>query len=478
VLAALREARPGRAARSTAGRLGIAVGHGGSSVAELLQQADLAMYRAKALGKATLAVFDPSMLDEARTRVDRKVDLAQAVSRNQMVLHYQPLVALSSEKIVGVEALVRWAHPQHGLMPPDAFIPLAEETGLILPIGEWVLDEACRQVRTWQEQYPSDPPFSLSVNVSPCQFLDPSLVTTLAAATRKAGLDPRHVTLEITESVLMTDCNETLRTLHELKALGIKLAVDDFGAGYSSLTYLKRFEVDTLKIDRALVEGVGRTAEDSAVARAVVELAQSLGLESIAEGVERPEQAAELRALGCGYGQGFLFSKPCDPETLTALLASSRMVPSATVATRRKGSQSSVDARQTVLVVDDDPVIVDLLVDVLLAEGYNVRTATQGSQALHAIGESTPDAVILDVMMPEANGIRVLESVRSNPAMSGVPVLLLTGRTDVMTEWAGWHLGCDGYMMKPFDPLNLVIRLDYLLRAETEAAEAVATTAA
>jgi EAL domain-containing protein (putative c-di-GMP-specific phosphodiesterase class I) len=220
-----------------------------------------------------------------------------------------------------VEALVRWEHPERGLVSPAEFIPLAEETGLIVPIGQWVLEEACRQVREWQLAHPHQPPLGLSVNLSARQFQHPGLVAEIAQALSQSGLDARCLTLELTESVVMQDAEGTVAKLHALKELGIQLAIDDFGTGYSSLSYLKRFPVDTLKIDRSFVDGIGQDAQDTAIVQSVVALAKTLHLSVTGEGIETREQAARLRALGCDRGQGYLFARPLPAEDVAALLA-------------------------------------------------------------------------------------------------------------------------------------------------------------
>jgi EAL domain-containing protein (putative c-di-GMP-specific phosphodiesterase class I) len=223
-------------------------------------------------------------------------------------------------KFTEVEALLRWERPGHGLMAPLTFIPLAEETGLIVPIGRWVIQEACRQAQIWNTAFPSVPPLVMSVNLSARQFQDPGLVSDIAQAVRETGLDPRGLKLEITESVAMHDIEASVQKLDALKALGIQLAIDDFGTGYSSLGYLKRFPVDTLKIDRSFVERVGVDIQDAAIVQSVVALAKTLNLSVVGEGIESRAQAAQLLALGCDRGQGFLFARPQSAEAISALL--------------------------------------------------------------------------------------------------------------------------------------------------------------
>jgi len=288
---------------------------------EILRDADLAMYHAKAKGKARHEVFDGSMSAPALDRMDLEMDLRSAISRHEFRLHYQPILRLDTGKITEVEALIRWQHEKRGLLQPDEFIGLTEETGLIVPIGQWVLSEACKQARVWQVEYPTTPPLVMSVNLSAKQFQNPKLVEEITQALDESGLAPSCLKLEITESTVMQDAPVTLTKLNELKELGVRLAIDDFGTGYSSLGYLRRFPVDTLKIDRSFVKGLSADGGDSAIVRAVVTVAKSLNMDVTAEGVETEGQLAELRALGCDRWQGFLFARPVSPERVAPLLA-------------------------------------------------------------------------------------------------------------------------------------------------------------
>lgn len=286
----------------------------------LLRDADVAMYRAKSKGKALYEVFAPGMIARALERLDLETDLRRAVERGEFRLHYQPIVWLKTGRISGVEALVRWEHPVRGLVPPDQFIPLAEETGLILPIGRWVLREACRQLREWQNRYRLSPPLFMSVNLSVRQFQQPGLMEDVMTILAETGLPPESLQLEITESVMMQDDEHNMAILQALKAAGVQLAVDDFGTGYSSLSYVKRFPIDTLKIDREFVRGVEAVQENTAIVRAVIAFGQALALGVTGEGIETAEQAAQLIALGCTRGQGFFYSPPVSPAVIEAYL--------------------------------------------------------------------------------------------------------------------------------------------------------------
>ena len=301
--------------------IGIAVSDAGREHAEsLVRDADMAMYRAKSDGRGRYVMFDSSMHTDSLNRLELENDLRHALDRHELRIHYQPIVMLASGDISEVEALVRWQHPTRGLVSPGEFIPIAEDTGLIIPLGMWVLKEACLQVAAWHEQFPTKPRLTLSVNLSPRQFQQPSLVREVAAALRDSGLPPSCLKLEITESVIMRDVDATIRILWELKNLGLQLAVDDFGTGYSSLSYLKRLPLDVLKIDRSFVSGIGQSQKDTAIVHAIMELAKSLNLKVTGEGIETAEQATLLSEWGCDRGQGYLFSKPLDGQTTGELL--------------------------------------------------------------------------------------------------------------------------------------------------------------
>ena len=311
----------------------------------LLRQADLAMYRAKSRGKAHHEVFDPAMNASAFQRLEMGNDLRRALERNEFRVCYQPkmrlhtnlqqslrfsgrsaIVAASQTReqrptIVGMEALVRWDHPERGLLSPKEFIPLAEESGLIVPIGRMVLEEACNQARAWQERYAAEEPLVTCVNISAKQFQHPELAQDVARVLQQTGLEPGRLQFEITESVVMEDAHSTLDTLRRLEALGVQLAIDDFGTGYSSLSYLKRFPVSFLKIDRSFVEPLGEDPEDAVIVSGIISLAHTLGLQVVAEGVETTRQLAYLQGLGCDVAQGNYFSEPLPGEAASALLA-------------------------------------------------------------------------------------------------------------------------------------------------------------
>ncbi|MDA0268513.1 MAG: EAL domain-containing protein [Cyanobacteria bacterium] len=285
----------------------------------LLRDAHTAMYRAKSLGKARHEVFATGRLETEAQRLFLTGDLRRGLAEQEFVLYYQPIVALKTGQISGFESLIRWQHPQHGFIHPAQFIPLAEETGLIVPLGWWICEQACQQASQWKAQFPTVA-LGLSINLSSRQFEQPNLVEQLAAIIQKTGIDGLMVKLEITESMVMGDVEAAIDLMLRVRSLGCRLSLDDFGTGYSSLSYLRRFPIDTLKIDRSFVRNMGESSEDLEIVRTVVNLAHTLGMEVIAEGVETPDDADILRSLGCEFGQGYFWAKPLPAQAATEFL--------------------------------------------------------------------------------------------------------------------------------------------------------------
>jgi diguanylate cyclase (GGDEF)-like protein/PAS domain S-box-containing protein len=302
--------------------IGIALGTDGEHVSDILRDAETAMHSAKARGKARYEVFGRDMHGELMSRLKMETDLRHACERDELFCDYQPIVSLESRTLIGFEALVRWRHPEFGLVPPKEFIPVAEETGQILSIGQTVLESACRQARLWQETYPTAPPLFVSVNLSVKQFNQPDLVENIARLLQEFKLPPRCLKLEITESVFSDNIEAAVGLLTQLRNLGVQLSIDDFGTGYSSLSYLQRFPIDTLKIDRSFVTQMMENEENLAIVRTIVALAQNLGMDVVAEGVETEDQLMLLRKLECENGQGYLFSGPLGGRQLDQFIAS------------------------------------------------------------------------------------------------------------------------------------------------------------
>jgi diguanylate cyclase (GGDEF)-like protein len=289
---------------------------------QVLRDADIALYHAKGRSKMSHAVFNTAMYNQAVALLQLETDLRWAIEQEQLCVYYQPIVSLETGLLAGFEALVRWQHPERGLIAPAEFIPLAEEVGLILPIGQWVLQEACQQLCRWQNQFPEANDLTSNVNLSSKQLLQPNLVEQVAQVLQTTQLNPAHLKLEITESGIIQTA-EPIALLSQLKALQLQLCIDDFGTGYSSLSRLRQFPIDTLKIDRSFVSHMHEESENAEMVHAIISLAHNLGMDVVAEGIEIPAQFARLKALHCEQGLGYFFARPLDHKTATALIASS-----------------------------------------------------------------------------------------------------------------------------------------------------------
>jgi diguanylate cyclase (GGDEF)-like protein len=300
--------------------IGIALAVGGERAEDLMRDAGVAMHRAKERGRARYELFDEALRGRAMSRLRVENDLRRALERDELTLDYQPLVSMHDRQMVSVEALVRWDHPERGRISPADFIPVAEENGLIEPIGRWVLERACRQAAEWCRERPDAPPLTMSINLSAAQVANRGLPETVATILRVSGLDPSCLALELTESMLVGDDEELWETLVSLKALGVRLVLDDFGTGYSSLSYLTRLPLDALKVDRSFVDGLGTESRDTAVTEAIVAMSRALSLRVVGEGAETREQVAELARLGCDLVQGFYFSRPVPADEIRRML--------------------------------------------------------------------------------------------------------------------------------------------------------------
>jgi diguanylate cyclase (GGDEF)-like protein len=301
--------------------IGIAFSEAGHDAEELMVRADLAMYQAKKQGKDTYEVFEPALQEVFQANLEMEADLRRAIVRHEFQLRYQPIVHLRTKQIIGLEALVRWAHPTRGIIPPLEFIPLAEETGMIVPIGDWVLREACRQAAEWNIRRAAElPPLTVSVNLSAVQLDQGNLPEMVQAALSASGLDGTCLVIELTESLLVDHRPSTLRQLEETRALGVRLAIDDFGTGYSSLAYLRQFPVDIIKIDKSFVDDVKDTPAAAALTLGIIQLGQALQLSTIAEGIEDAGQLSELTDGNCELGQGYYFAEPLTDADMSDLL--------------------------------------------------------------------------------------------------------------------------------------------------------------
>jgi EAL domain-containing protein (putative c-di-GMP-specific phosphodiesterase class I) len=299
--------------------VGVALSSPGDTVDELLRNADVAMYSAKNAGRGCCRLFEADMHAAVVRRVELEESLRRAVHDGHFELYYQPIVALATGRLTGFEALLRWNHPTRGLLTPADFLPVAEETGAIVEIGTWALNEACRQARAWNDRHPNQP-LTMAVNLSPSQLLEPGIVRVVDGALTAAGLAPENLVLELTESVVVDDGPAVSTHLRDLKRLGVQLAIDDFGTGYSSLSYLRRLPLDILKVDKLFVDDVARDSAESAVGRAIIQLGQTFELTVVAEGVEHERQAIRLRELGCQAAQGYWFAKPLNVDAVNAVL--------------------------------------------------------------------------------------------------------------------------------------------------------------
>ena len=383
-------------------RIGIALYPSDGNTAEMLQSsADAALHQAKAQGRGVLSFFSPEMTSKAKRRLTLESDLRHALERGELRLYYQPQVDLISGEIVGLEALVRWQHPERGLIPPGEFIPLAEESGLVVPLGSWVLREACRQIKRWSNI--GLRPRQTAVNVSAVQLSRGHLTESVKEALAETGILPEQLELEITESFVMVDRDQSLKSLVEIKALGVRLSIDDFGTGYSSLGYLQRLEVHKLKVDMSFVRDMTTNSGNASIVKAVIALGHSLGLEVIAEGVEEQGQARYLRSLQCDVMQGYLISRPMPADETTRFMESF------------KPYQIPVDheAMSTLLLVDDDENILSALKRVMRRDNYRILTASSSEKALALLAEYEVGVIIIDQRMPGMNGNELLARART-----------------------------------------------------------------
>jgi EAL domain-containing protein (putative c-di-GMP-specific phosphodiesterase class I)/CheY-like chemotaxis protein len=391
-------------------------------------------------------------------------ELRDAIEAGDLVLHYQPKISLADGRADGAEALVRWDHPTRGLLAPGHFVPLAEESGLVHPLGAWALVEACGEARRWRERFPN-PPLTVSVNVSARQFRA-DVAGAVARALDATGLEPALLCLELTETTVMEDAEAAAGTLRALKELGVGISVDDFGTGYSSLAYLRRFPLDELKVDMSFVEGLGRDPEATAIVAAIIAMAQALGLRVVAEGVENAIQLVELRRLGCDAAQGFLFTRPLAAVDFDAAL--SETVVGAERLPWPTGNTVARVLSNAVVIADDAPDVLQLARLSLATAGFTVHTASSGREALRLVQGVRPACVVLDVMMPDMTGFEVCHALRDDERTRDCTIVMLTSQAAAADKVEAFQRGADDYIVKPFSPRDLVGRVHAAMRRRAE----------
>lgn len=452
----------------TAG-VGVALAPPGRVEVEMLiKEADAAMRQAKRNGVAQMVFAADMRALGGETDMSEEV-LRQAFADGELRLRYQPKVAVESGRIVGVEALLYWQHPQRGMVPPGEFIPLAEETGLIVAIGSWVIEEACRQAAKWRRSFPEAPALVVSVNVSACQFV-PELVDVIARALSASALDPGTLYLEVTESLLMHDTDKTAAILGDLTGLGVSLSIDDFGTGYCSMSYLNRLPLRELKIDKSFVDGLGHTGPYTSIVAAIVAMAHAGDLSVVAEGVETADQLQRLRSLGCDQAQGYYLARPGPPDTIDVLLRAETRLGWRSHAPQAQHGAAEMNTYRPnrILVVDDDDSVRELARMSLAAAGFEVHEAVDGPSALSTATRVSPDCILLDVLMPGMSGQEVCRVLRGQPDTAECTILMLTIVSEVRDKIEAFSAGADDYIVKPFSPRDLVSRVHSAMRRRRE----------
>ncbi|MBI5593230.1 MAG: EAL domain-containing protein [Deltaproteobacteria bacterium] len=393
----------------------------GSDDQALLKNADAAMHRAKDLGRDNFQFYTAELNKRIMDRMTMEKHLRRAMERNEFILHYQPQVDFITGRINGMEALIRWQSPELGFTPPGSFIPLAEETGLIVPIGEWVLKTACLQNKAWQDA--GLPCLTLAINLSPRQFRQENLVEVVERILRETGLEPRYLELEIVESLLMHDVESAARLTGKLKELGVCMTMDDFGTGYSSLSYLKQFPFDKIKIDRSFIRNITSDPDSAVIARAMIALAHSLRLRVIAEGIETDGQLNYLLFHGCDEMQGFYFSRPIPAQQLEQMLREDRRLP--------LPEKSAAAPERTLLIVDDEENVIKALKRVFKVDGYRILTAANTAEGFEQLATNRVGVIISDEHMPGMRGSEFLHRVRE--IYPNIIRIVLTGFGDLTT---------------------------------------------
>jgi predicted signal transduction protein with EAL and GGDEF domain/ActR/RegA family two-component response regulator len=429
----------GRQIRVT-GSVGIAVYPAdGEDPEVLLNRSDAAMYLAKQQGRNSFHFYTEELNARVTRRMELEAELRHAVENNEFVLHYQPQISLDTGRIIGVEALIRWNHPQRGLLAPAEFIGAAEESGLIVPIGRWVVDTACAQVAQWHRR--GHRALFVAINVSPLEIRRGNVIENVRHALATSTLEPRYLEIELTETLIMDGADSFIRSLNALKDIGITIAIDDFGTGYSSLSYLKRFPVDKVKIDRIFIRDIVTETDDAAIVQAIIAMSHHLQLRVTAEGVETEEQASFLRRCQCDIVQGYLFGAPIPAEQLGALLDSRGSVP---LLQEPRGSARSL------LIVDDEENNLRALQRVLRRDGYEIHTATSAQQALEVLAHTSISVIVSDQRMPGMSGTELL--TRAKMLYPETVRIILSGFTDLGTITAAINEGAIyKFLTKPWE---------------------------
>jgi diguanylate cyclase (GGDEF)-like protein len=442
-------------------RIGIAMSSPDSDPQQLILDAEAAQRHAKELGGAGYQFFNAEHRERTASTSALVEALHRAVRDHEFRLMYQPKIALATNRIVGVEALLRWDHPESGLIMPDDFISTAEVSGVIVPIGAWVLKEACQQAAVWHHAYPKSR-LQLAVNVSARQFRS-GLAHTIREAVEEAGITPNTLRVEMTETTIMDDIDSTVGVLDELKSLGFTVSVDDFGTGYSSLEYLHRMPIDEVKIDRSFVAGLGTDSVNTAIVASVISLAHAMNLEVVAEGVEAFEQLERLRSLGCDFAQGYFIAPPMLPDAIDDYLAADSAGQEMQLVDPT-GGIVRLSVTETVLVVDDTADLRMLAMMSLTAVGFAVEEAGNGASALALARRVVPQCVLLDMSMPDMSGIEVCKALRDDPITAECTIVMLTSQANPADKAEAFLAGADDYIVKPFAPRDLVARVRTAVR--------------
>ncbi len=446
---------------SVAASIGIATGSLGDTADELLRNADLAMYAAKAAGGNGFALYKPTMHTAVAERVRVENALRTAWLTGDLIVHYQPIVDLKDGRMVSVEALARWRHPDGDVIPPSVFIPIAERTGLIIPIGARILNEACQRLACWQRDYKGTAELTMSVNVSPRQLYSDDLVEIVHEALRSAGIKPQCLILEVTETAMTDDMDSAIKILGKLKALGVRMAIDDFGVGASSLARLRRLPVDIVKIDKSLVDHVPDGHVASSVLDAVVGVVRALQLRTVIEGVERGDQAEHLREAGYDLAQGYFFAKPLDAATIEQAFAEAQDGGDCNVYPLASIVQSAVLRTTTsrVVVVDDEEALGTSACRMLEGNGMRAVLVLTIREAMAELSKRT-DAMVIDIGLPDGDGWGLITYIRDSPDHGRMPIVVMTGLLDsaeVLNR--AYDLECE-YLGKPFASEALIAKVE------------------